>query len=257
MERRRPAAQLILENGPRWLLNHRARYYSEYGEDGVLNEMLRRITPARYFVEFGAWDGRHGSNTFFLAERGFAGCMIEGDAGKFAALQANMAAYPSVRCVHSYVEPSGPESLDAILSAQGAPQDFDVLSIDIDGDDYWVWKGLSQYRPKIVVIELNWRVRPGISHINPLKSPFEYGVSGTSITAMRDLGESKGYKLVVNVGCNAIFVDAPLYSLFQRRQVSEHDLFTYEGFRLSELRSAREVVRRLTEYARRLVNGRP
>src|SRR5262249_36739833 len=70
---------------PRHLLNHRRRHYSQSGEDGLIDYMLRRLSGhtelSRYFVEFGAWDGRHLSNTFFLAERrAFGGLLIEADA---------------------------------------------------------------------------------------------------------------------------------------------------------------------------------
>jgi hypothetical protein len=236
----------------RELLNHRRTRYSQAGEEGVIDEILQRIGSrtllARYFVEFGAWDGKHLSNTFFLAERGWSGCMIEGDPERFGALTKTLARYPAVRAVNRWVGMKGADSLDAILRDVKAPQTFDVLSIDIDGNDYWVWQSLENFRPKVVVIEINFRDKPGAVRINEPASPFKQGVSGSSITSIRKLGESKGYKLVANVACNAIFVDEQYARLV--RPLDEFQAFTYEGFAMRELTLSQKA-RKLREWLRK------
>jgi hypothetical protein len=238
---------------PRAILNARRKWYSQAGEEGVIDAALaaisRRAPLARYFVEFGAWDGRHLSNTWFLAERGYAGCMIEGDALRYEELARNLAAHPSVRPLRRWIRPEGPDALDQVLEEVRAPRDFDVLSIDIDGDDYWVWKSLVRFRPRLVVIEVNARDKPGASRIHERGAPFRLGVSGTSITSMRELADAKGYRLLANVGCNALFVDAPYFPLLCGRPISEREAFTYEGLRLRDLTLA-ERVRKVAEWAR-------
>lgn len=226
---------------------HRRAYYSEAGEDGALEYLLEKVRPiarlSRFFVEFGAWDGKHLSNTYrLLVAREFAGVYIESDPARYRALEANMRAHPTARCLRRRVEIRGPDSLDAILLEASAPVDFDVLSIDVDGNDYHVWSSLAHFHPKIVVIELNFRIRPGIVAIDDPDTPFVWGVSGTAISPMRRLGEAKGYGLVGNVGCNALFVRHDLLSRLGRAQ-SEHDAFTYEGFAWREL-SRREQLQK-------------
>ncbi|HJY77453.1 MAG TPA: hypothetical protein VKE95_12515 [Burkholderiales bacterium] len=240
---------------PRHLLNHRRRHYSQSGEDGLIDYMLRRLSGhtelSRYFVEFGAWDGRHLSNTFFLAERrAFGGLLIEADAARYRQLCENMRRFPGVVCVNRTVAAHGTDRLDEILRATGAPCDFDVLSIDVDGMDYWIWQGLQDYRPKIVVIEINYRVKPGVCAVHDPAAPFVWGVSGSSITSMAELGSRKGYELVANVGCNAVFIRRDLASRFQTRGASERELFTYEGFALGELAWS-ERLRRVGERLRK------
>lgn len=218
---------------------HRRAYYSEAGEDGALEYLLAkvgRVTPlSRFVVEFGAGDGRHLSNTYrFVSACEFGAIYVESDAAAYRALEANMRAHAAVRCLQRRVGIRGPDSLDAILSRASAPVDFDVLSIDIDGSDYHVWRALEDFRPKIVVVELNFRVKPGIEAVDEPDTPFVWGVSGTGISPMRQLGTAKGYGLVGNIGCNALFLRHDLLSRLGAAQ-SEHDAFTYEGFAWSEL----------------------
>ena len=241
---------------PRSILNHRRKYYSEFGEDGLLLYIIKRIEKKtsldKYFVEFGAWDGKHGSNTFIFAEAGYKGIFIEANAEKFQKLKANMVSFPAVSAVCRLVQAKGNDSLENILKEYDAPKHFDILSIDIDGDDYWVWKGLVSFRPKVVVIELNYKDKPGVHRINQTGKPFVYGTTGTSITSMNELAETKGYKLIANIGCNAVFVDATFYNLFHSNPVTEFELFTYEGFKLRNL-SLKESSRFIKEKIRKKI----
>jgi hypothetical protein len=240
----------------RSILNHRRKYYSEFGEDGLLLYIIKRIEEVtsldKFFVEFGAWDGKHGSNTFIFAEAGYSGIFIEADTEKFLKLKANVAGFPAVSAVCKLVQAEGNDSLENILQEYDAPKNLDILSIDIDGDDYWVWKGLTSFRPKVVVIELNFKDKPGVHRINQPGAPFVYGITGTSITSMNELAEEKGYKLIANIGCNAVFVDATYYSLFHAIPVTEFELFTYEGFKLKNL-SLQEAPRFIMEKVRKKI----
>jgi hypothetical protein len=240
----------------RSILNHRRKYYSEFGEDGLLLYIIKRIEEVtsldKFFVEFGAWDGKHGSNTFIFAEAGYRGIFIEADPEKFLRLKENMAAFPSVSPVCRLVQAKGNDSLENILKEYSAPNNFDILSIDIDGDDYWVWKGLTSFRPKVVVIELNYKYKPAVRRINQTGEPFIYGITGTSITSMNELAKEKGYKLIANIGCNAVFVDAIYYDLFHSKPVTEFELFTYEGFKLKNL-SIQESYRFISEKIRKKI----
>ena len=195
--------------------------YSQHGEDGVIAELLRRIgvgAAGGWTVEFGAWNGTHLSNTFHLVEQGFRGVFIEGDPERFLDLLATTEKHPGMLPINSFVDPlyDDPNSLDHLLWRTPVPIDFDVLSIDIDSYDYHVWKS-TNYRPKIVVIEINAIVPTDVTDyiydlndtsLGPTHLNRRYQM--TSFRPMLELGRSKGYTFVLHT-FNMIFVRDDLY----------------------------------------------
>jgi hypothetical protein len=130
--------------------------YSQCGEDGVIEKLMSLVDcRAGYFVEFGAWDGRHLSNAAKLADEGWRGCFIEGEADRFLQLKQSYAANQKIACINAFVQTQGAASLDALLEAVAAPEVVDVLSIDIDGNDYHVWRGFNRRTANLVVVEFN------------------------------------------------------------------------------------------------------
>lgn len=141
--------------------------HSQSGEDGILRELFQVIgTNDPYFVEFGAWDGIHLSNTFALAEAGWSGCYIEGDPKRFNDLKKNVPA-PEIQKLRRFVAIEGPDSLDCILESINAPRHLDLLSIDIDSDDLTIWRSLRDFRPRCVVIEYNPSIPNDCEFENP------------------------------------------------------------------------------------------
>jgi hypothetical protein len=185
------------------MLAYRKNVYSQNGEDGILAELLNRLPETSGWVcEFGACDGKRLSNTFRLVEQeGYSAVYIECDESNADALLQTAEEFPSIHPIIARVMPSGPSSLDSLLETTLIPRDFDILSIDIDSYDYQVWEGVSQYSPKIVVIEINSDV------IDPWNMKHIHGgpYQGTAFLPMVRLGERKGYTLVVHTG-NLIFV---------------------------------------------------
>jgi len=180
----------------------RRNVYSQNGEDGILQELLRRLESRSHWVcEFGAWDGIACSNTFRLVEQGDKAVYIEARDDYFTQLLETCKTRPNIYPIHARVETEGDSTLDALLSTTDIPKDFDILSIDIDSSDYQVWKSVSEYSPKIVVIEIN-------SAISPLNETHIYSdtnLEGTSFLPMLRLGQEKGYTLVCHTG-NLIFI---------------------------------------------------
>src|ERR1039458_5825174 len=176
------------------LLKYRANTYSQFGEDGIIEELCRRLGIKQgWFVEFGAWDGKNLSNTYNLvAHQGWQGVFIEGDPEKYKDLLRTKEAFPDrLHTLCAMVGFEGDSRLDALLAKTPIPPDFDLLSIDIDSYDWQVWKALEKYRPGIVIIESNCAIPPGVIQIhNP---PTSYGAS---FSALVDLGQTKGYQLV-------------------------------------------------------------
>ena len=200
------------------LSNFRKDIYSQNGEDGVIAEIAARLglvfDSSSWCVEFGAWDGVHLSNTFALVEGGKVNAVyIEGDATKFGRLLETAARFPGVTPVQSMVVgrtdfaeeaegsflPREEATLDQILESTACPRDYDLLSIDIDSYDLEVWESHINFTPKIVVIEVNSSIPPGVLQWH---SPETLGNSLSSTLAV---AKGKGYSLVCHTG-NAIFV---------------------------------------------------
>ena len=148
------------------LLSYRYNRYSQSGEDGIIEELCRRLgITTGWFVEFGAWDGKHLSNTYnLLSHHAWQGVHIEGDPKKYQDLLLTRAAFPErLHTLCAMVGFEGESKLDQLLARTPLPRNFDLLSIDIDSYDWQVWHALTEYRPKIVVIEGNSELPPGSS----------------------------------------------------------------------------------------------
>lgn len=189
---------------------------SQFGEDGIIAHIVNTIKPAnRYCVEFGAWDGVLYSNCYnLLVENGWQGLMIEANPEKFAQLVANYSTYPNVVLANRFVDLKGANSLDNILREADAPQSFGLLSIDIDGNDYYVWESLQEYSPEIIVIEFNPSVPNDVVFVQ--KKSFDVN-QGCSLLALITLGKLKGYELAVATKINALFVRADKFPLLDIR----------------------------------------
>ena len=188
--------------------------HSQNGEDGVIEEILNRIgwsDLSLWVAEFGAWDGRHLSNTFSLVEsRKFNSVYIEGDSTKFTDLVATAELFPRIVPIEAMISSGSGEdnSLDNLLAQTEIPSDFDVLSIDIDSYDLDIWESLSNYYPKIVVIEINSGIMPGVlSRHNKVNE-------GNSFSSTLQVATRKNYFLVCHTG-NCIFVREDILPLLK------------------------------------------
>ena len=184
------------------LRRYRRDYYSQNGEDGIIEEVLKRLgITCGYCVEFGAWDGRHLSNTYHLVDaHDWRGLYIEADPVKYSELLQNeMVLAGRVTPVNAYVSVSGSDTLDEILVRNDVPADFDLLSIDVDGLDLDIWESLTQHRPKIVIVEVDSYVEPDVARVQPDGRPER------SFANMLWLGRRKRYTLICHTG-NMIFV---------------------------------------------------
>jgi len=126
-----------------------------------------------------------------------------------------------------FVEFEGPNRLDAILASTPISPEFDVLSIDIDGNDYHIWDSLQGYRPKVVVIEFNMAIPVEVDFVQPKDMSI---MQGSSLAAMVRLGEQQGYRLIHVTITNAIFVDEKYYSRFGIADGSPSALWTERPF---------------------------
>jgi hypothetical protein len=181
--------------------------FSQNGEDGVVQEILSRISSQtnlnRWCCEFGAWDGIHLSNTArLILEDNFKAVLIEGNPLRLKDLQTN---FPedSVTKICSFVTPSGRTTLENLLCNTEIPPDFDFLSIDIDGMDYWILKSLEKYKPKVICIEFNQSIPNIVEFVQVPDPKIKHGSSARSIA---DLGQLMGYSVVAATYCNLLLV---------------------------------------------------
>lgn len=184
--------------------------YSQNGEDGILAFILDCLSienEGSWCVEFGAWDGKHLSNTFNLVTKGWNSVYIEGDSQKFNDLLETTKSYPKIIPLLAFVESNidAQNSLNNLLSKTPLPNDFELLSIDVDSIDLDIWESLEIYKPKIVIIEINSSVLPGILWRHTLVTP------GNSFSSTISVAKHKKYTLVCHTG-NLIFIRDDLLS---------------------------------------------
>ena len=194
------------------LLDYAKNIHSQSGEDGILAKILETLGKKdKWCVEFGAWDGEHLSNTFnLISTAGYSAVLIEGSRSRSEALAKRFGNNSNVIPVHAFVGFTPADGLDSILAKTPIPKDFDLLSIDIDGNDYHVWEAVS-YTPKVVCIEYNLTIPNEVDFVQPADPTVS---QGASLAAIVRLGVTKGYSLVAVTSYNAIFVRSEYFPLF-------------------------------------------
>jgi len=198
---------MLASNHERDLNSFARNINSQFGEDGIIEEILLRLRNGSevdgWCVEFGAWDGKHLSNTYNLIDtKGYKAVLIEGDPARHVELCKNIPR-SDVHKICTFVTFDGENTLDKILAKTPIPKDFDFLSIDIDGNDYFIFEGLTQFKPKLVCIEFNPTIPNDVEFIQPKDFKIKQGSAPKSLTA---LAKSKGYSLVATTLCNLFFV---------------------------------------------------
>lgn len=186
------------------------KVYSQNDEDGIIHEIFSRIgTGSKTFVEFGVDTGLE-SNCHSLLLQGWRGLWIEGRETAYAQILRRFA--PAIRqkklCVlNQYVTR---DNINGILKEYADPQ-LDLLSIDVDGNDWHIWNAVKEIKPKVVVIEYNGKFTPEIDWKMAYNEEHIWDRSdreGASLKALENLGREKGYQMVGTniVGINAFFV---------------------------------------------------
>lgn len=181
------------------LEKYESRVFSQNGEDGIINYLINKIgTINKFYVEIGTENGESCNTRNIREYSNFNGIMIDSN--------------HSNSDIGLYQEFVTSENINELFIKYNVPHRFDVLSIDIDYNTFWVWKSLSNiYKPSIVVIEYNTGFAPPLSVVVPYDENgvwAEDNFYGASLCALDKLGKEKGYTLVYceNRGVNAFFV---------------------------------------------------
>ena len=184
---------------------YKKNIFSQSGEDGIIEEIFKRLNDVsdKKCCEFGAWDGKFWSNTCnLITNHNYEAILIEADKKKFDELNIN---FPDKKItkINRFVNFSGENSLDNILENNFFNKDFDFLSIDIDGCDYWIFESLSKFTPKVICIEFNPSIPNKCEFVQEKNMKIKQGSSAKS---MIDLGLKKNYFPIASTDLNLFFI---------------------------------------------------
>lgn len=209
-------AHLIYEsarNAPRSLeakrlLRHGFKVYSQHDEDGITEEIFNRIgVTNQFFVEFGAGDGLE-NGTLYCLLKGWSGVWIDGSAISVDTIEKGFKDFIASKRLKVHYSFLTAENIEQTFDEMEVPDEFDLLSIDIDNNDYWVWRAIQKYRPRVVAIEYNASFKQTVPCVVPYSPTAIWDHTnyyGASLKALELLGRQKGYCLV---GCNYTGVTA-------------------------------------------------
>jgi hypothetical protein len=193
---------------PKRLLKFGYKVYSQSDEDGMIAEIFTRIgAESQTFFEFGVGDGL-ANNTLNLLVAGWKGFWIDGSAEFMAKIKDQHQWYlekGQLQLLNAFITK---DSINKLITQMGIPHSVDLLSIDIDGNDYWIWQAIEAISPRVIIVEYNATLRPPVSVVMEYHDHNQWnGTSyfGASLKAFEKLGHTKGYSLV---GCNFTGVNA-------------------------------------------------
>jgi hypothetical protein len=191
------------------------RFYSQNGEDGIVQLLLAAVgTETRRTVEICAGDGVECNSANLIVTHGWTGLLVDGGdelvtrGRRFYEDGAETWYWPPV-LLQSWVTR---DNINKLVQDAGFDGDVDVLTIDLDGVDYWIWEALDCVRSRIVIVEYNAGWGPEEAMTVPYSDSFAWEKGsqyfGASLGAMIKLAEHKGYRFVGtnSYGFNAFFV---------------------------------------------------
>jgi hypothetical protein len=190
------------------------KVYSQWGEDGIIDHLVSHV-PLRnkIFVEFGVENYTEANTIFLLKHRQWSGLIIDGSPENIESIyRGNMFWRYDLLADCSFITK---ENINAVIQRNGISGDIGLLSVDIDGNDYWVWDAIDSVQPRIIVCEYNSLFGPTAKISTPYNAKFYRTDAhksnmyyGASISALNFLANKRGYSLVAgnSAGNNVFFV---------------------------------------------------
>ncbi len=212
---------------------------SQWGEDGIIQYLINNINIKNTtFVEFGVEKYTESNTRFLLQNNNWNGLVLDGSSENISYIKNDPIYWKhSLKAEHAFLTV---ENINQIISSNGISGDIGLLSIDVDGNDYWLWEAINCISPNIVVVEFNSLFGKKEKVSVPYKSNFVWTNEhfsnlywGASLAAMEYLGEKKGYSLVgINsVSSNAFFVKDEMIG--NVRKTNSKEAHSYSSFRQS------------------------
>jgi hypothetical protein len=224
--------------------------FSQWGEDGIIQYLIREVAIERtVFVEFGVGNYRESNTRFLLSNNNWSGLIIDSGTAHLRFLDdetdvSNRWKYDIV-AVSAFLDT---DNINSAISSSGVEGDIGLLSIDVDGNDYWLLDALSVISPRIIVAEYNSIFGPRAAvtipydpHFQHTRAHFSGLYFGASLAALCEVLDRKGYRLV---GCNSAGVNA----FFVRRDVIGKlpVMSAEQGYVASRLQQSRDELGRMS-----------
>ncbi len=196
------------------------RGFSQWGEDGIIDWLAERLPAIEHsFVEFGVEDYREANTRLLVQLRNWHGLVMDGSEKNVGNIRRQEIYWRyQLEARQAFIDR---DNINQLLGDAGMSGEIGLLSIDIDGNDYWVWKAIEGVRPALVVCEYNAVLGDLHALTVPYRADFRRGSAhhsnlyfGASIRALVSLAGDKGYTFVgtTSTGCNAFFVRSDLAS---------------------------------------------
>lgn len=253
-ENRLLIAKLLLADSslqtPSRLSDAELKVFSQTGEDGIIQYLLSAVPIAnRVFVEFGVEDYRESNSRFLLFNNNWRGLVIDGSGRNIARIRASDYYWQyDLTAIESFVTI---DNINQLISSNGVSGDIGLLSIDIDGNDYWVWEAITTISPRIVICEYNsvfgWKEPVTVPYSDSFvrnKAHYSNLYFGASLAALCTLAKRKDY---VFAGSNSAGTNA----FFVRKDVA-HNIAALEcsaGYVESRIRESRDKAGTLTHIS--------
>lgn len=228
--------------------DHEYKVYSQWGEDGIIQFLIEAVgVKNRTFVEFGVEDYSEANTRNLLHNANWSGLVIDGSEANTKTIKASSYYWKyNLKVEHAFISA---ENINDIIEGAGLSGEIGLLSVDIDGNDYWVWRSITSVTPDIVVVEYNSRLGSSKAITVPYDPAFERAKAhysmiyfGASLRALAILGEEKGYDLVgcSSSGINAFFVKK------EKRPKNLPKLTVEQAFVESNVRESRNELGEMT-----------
>jgi hypothetical protein len=225
------------------------RVFSQFGDDGLIQYLVQRlrIAPAeRRFIEFGVEDYTEANTRFLLVNDNWSGLVMDAGEAGLARLRAEPLYWRhDLTAISAFIDA---DNIDRLISQAGFGGEVGLLSIDVDGNDYWVWERIECTHPAIVIVEYNAVFGAQHAVSIPYQPAFRRGAAhyshlywGCSIAALAALGARKGYALV---GCNSAGNNA--YFVRRERLGTLRERRPEEAYVESRFRESRDQAGRLS-----------
>ncbi len=235
------ARQCAASNSPN-LQDHEFKVFSQWGEDGILQFLLRRVPISRkIFIEFGVENYTESNTRFLLTNDNWSGLVIDGSQEHVDFIRNDSIYWRhNLKACCAFITR---DNINDLFRQNGLSGEIGLLSIDIDGNDYWVWEQIDAVQPAIIVAEYNSRFGPERAVTVPYdpnfvreKAHYSCAYYGASLAALVALGKRKGYAFVGSnsAGNNAFFVRRDL------RPDELPELSAADGYVRRQFREARD-----------------
>ncbi|AWA29253.1 hypothetical protein HYN48_03650 [Flavobacterium magnum] len=196
--------------------------FSQRGEDGIIQYIINKIEiPYPIFVEFGVETYTESNTRFLLFNNNWSGLVIDGSAKNVDFIRKDLVYWKyDLVALNSFITR---ENINNLISSYTKVRDIGLLSVDIDGNDYWIWECIDCINPRIVICEYNSAFGGKKKVTVPYKADFVRSREhhselyfGASLAAFCDLAEKKGYDFIgtTRAGVNAYFVRKDLSAPF-------------------------------------------